>query len=354
LDRTGRENSTLAITANIEDLAVTEFMMMLAHNQKTGQFTIERGDDRVMLAFRDGTIVYATSTGVRETVGAMLVRRELIDDDQLQEALQRQQRTEEVALLGQILVEMEAVETEDLIQVVYLQFQNVVREALSWSQGHAEFTSMVIPDLGNVRVDPREIILEEGIVTERLLLGGAVEHDEATGRTEQTDQPDGLRATLSKMQENSLAITAEMAAAILDGAQDLVCRGVLFAVYEDALGIVGGFEVSGGSSSLTKAGHRLARLLGEDSVFAWVIDEGRSYRGRLRDGEGNRPLRELLGEGEPEEVIAIPVIVDGRVAAVFYGDNGIDGGPIGHTGDLERVVTAVAREMGDRRDGTTL
>jgi hypothetical protein len=341
----------LAITADIEDLTVAEFMMMLAHNLKTGQLTIEHGDDRVMLTFRKGAMVYATSTGVRETVGAMLVRRGLIDNEQLQEALQRQQRTEAVALLGEILVGMEAVGIDDLNQVVYIQFQHVVREVLTWSKGRAEFVSMDIPELGEVRVDPREIILEEGFVTERLLLGGAVENDEVTLRPKPADQPDRLQAALSKMRESSLAITAEMAAAILDGAQDLVHRGALFAVYEDALGIVGGFEVGGDSSSLTKAGHRVARLLGEDSVFSWVIDEGRSYRGKLRDGAGNRPLRELLGEGAPDEVIAIPVIVDGRVAAVFYGDNGIDGGPIGQTGDLERVVAAVAREMGRFRSG---
>jgi hypothetical protein len=344
----------LAITADIQDFAVTEFMMMLAHNLKTGQLTVERGDDRVMLAFRNGAMVYATSTGVRETVGAMLVRRGLIDNEQLQEALQRQQRTEAVALLGEILVEMEAVGTDDLHQVVYLQFQNVVREVLTWSEGRAEFVSMDIPELGEVRVDPREIILEEGFITERLLIGGAVEIDEVTRRPEPPDQPDRLQDALSKIRENSLVITAEMAAAILDGAQDLVHRGALFAVYEDALGIVGGFEVGGDSSSLTRAGHRVARLLGEDSVFSWVIDEGRSYRGKLRDGAGNRPLRELLGDGEPDEVIAVPVIVDGRVAAVFYGDNGIDGGPIGRTSDLERVVAAVAREMGRFRSDTPL
>jgi len=344
----------LAITADIEDLAVTEFMMMLAQNQKTGQLTVERGDDRVMLAFRNGAMVYATSTGVRETVGAMLVRRGLIDNEQLQEALQRQQRTEAVALLGEILVGMEAVGTDDLHQVVYLQFQNVVREVLTWPKGRAEFVSMDIPELGEVRVDPREIILDEGFVTERLLLGGSVEIDEVTSHPEPADQSGRLHAALSKIRENSLVITAEMAAAILDGAQDLVQRGALFAVYEDALGIVGGFEVGGDSSSLTTAGHRVARLLGEDSVFAWVIDEGRSYRGKLRDGAGNQPLRELLGEGEPDEVIAVPVIVDGRVAAVFYGDNGIDGGPIGRTSDLERVVAAVAREMGRFRSGTPL
>ncbi len=344
----------MTITSSIEDLAVTEFMMMLAQNQKTGQLTIEREGDRVMFAFRDGAMVYATSTGVRETVGAMLVRRGLIDDDQLQEALQRQQRTEEVALLGQILVEMGAVATDDLNHVVYLQFQNVVRESMMWSRGLAEFVSMDIPDLGEVRVDPREIILEKGIATERLLIGGTVEHDHAAEQTGRIDHSGAIRSALSKMQEDSLVITAEIAAAILNGAGDLVNRGALFAVYGEALGIVGGFETGGSTSSLTKAGLRLDRLSGEDSVFTWVIDEGRSYRGRLKDGEGNRSLRELLGEGEPDEVIAVPVIVDGRVAAVFYGDNGIDGGPIGNTGDFERVVAAVAREMRTFRYGTAL
>jgi hypothetical protein len=45
----------------------------------------------------------------------------------------------------------------------------------------------------------------------------------------------------------------------------------------------------------------------------------------------------------------IPVIVNRKVAAVLYGDNGSDDSAIGHIGDLERVVARVAREMGSKR-----
>jgi len=45
----------------------------------------------------------------------------------------------------------------------------------------------------------------------------------------------------------------------------------------------------------------------------------------------------------------IPVIVDRKVAAVLYGDNGSDESAIGHIGDLERVVARVARDMGSKR-----
>ena len=84
----------MTITADIEDLAVADFMMVLAQNQKTGQVTIENGDDRLKLAFRNGNIVYAASTGVRETVGAMLVRRGLVDEEQLETALRLQKKRE--------------------------------------------------------------------------------------------------------------------------------------------------------------------------------------------------------------------------------------------------------------------
>ncbi|MCW8985580.1 MAG: DUF4388 domain-containing protein, partial [Thermoanaerobaculales bacterium] len=114
----------MTITADIEDLVVADFMMVLAQNQKTGQLTIESGDERLKLAFSNGDIVYAASTGVRETVGAMLVRRGLVSEEQLEAALQLQKKQKGTALLGQILVEMGAVTAEDLTRVVYLQFQN--------------------------------------------------------------------------------------------------------------------------------------------------------------------------------------------------------------------------------------
>jgi hypothetical protein len=339
----------VTITADLEDLVVADFMMMLAQSQKTGQLTIKNRDDRLKLAFRNGNIVYAASTGVRETVGAMLVRRGLIDEEQLDAALQRQKVQEGSALLGQILVEMGAVSAEDLTRVVYLQFQNVIREALAWTEGVGVYEPMDIPDLGEVRVDPREVILETGIRAEQILLGGAAKHDESSRDEATPDYFEAVRAVLANFKEESLVVTSEMAAFILEEANRLVRRAVLFLVYPDALSVVGAFDSGHREASLAMAGRRIDRTDGEDSAISWVIDEGRSYRGRLKDGEGNRPLKELLDDEEPNEVIVIPVIVDRKVAAVLYGDNGSDENTIGQIGDLERVVARVAREMGSNR-----
>lgn len=339
----------MTITADIEDLTVADFMMLLAQNLKTGQLTIENGDDRLKLAFRDGHIVYAASTGVRETVGAMLVRRELINEEQLEEALRLQSEQGGTALLGEILTDMGAVEPADLTRVVYLQFQNVIREALAWTEGVGTYQPMDIPDLGEVRVDPQEVILETGFRAEQILLGGAAEHDKDKRDGEAPDCFQAVRSVLANFKEESLVVTSEMAAAILEDANKLVRRAVLFLVYPDALSVVGGFDPDDREASLSLAGRRVERHDDEDSVISWVMDEARSYRGRLKDTEDNKPLRELLGGDTPKEVIVVPVIVDGTVAALLYGDNGSVDGPIGHIGDLERVVARVARDMGKKR-----
>ncbi len=344
ISETGSER-LLTITADIEDLAVADFMMVLSQHRRTGQLTFEKSGERLKLAFRDGDIIYAASTGVRETVGSMLVRRGLISEGQLEAALKLQKRQEGVALLGQILVEMGAVSTEDLNGVVYLQFQNVIRDALTWKAGVGTFTAMDIPDLGEVRVDPREVILETGFRTERLLLEGAVKHDTANRDAGQKDYFAAVRTLLDNLSEESLVVTSEMAAAILDNAKKLVRRGILFLVHNDTLGVVGGFDPDDRAASLAMAGRLVNRVVGEDSVIEWVIGEGRSYRGRLKDGDGNLPLRDLLGKTSPGEVIVVPVIVDGKVAAVFFGDQGAESGSIGQIGDLDRVVARVAREM---------
>jgi hypothetical protein len=339
----------VTITADIEDLGAADFMMMLAHNQKTGQLTIENGEDRLKLAFRNGAIVYAASTGIRETVGAMLVRRELITEQQLEKALRLQREREGGALLGQILVQMGAVSADDLKRVVYLQFQNVIREALSWTEGVGTYQPMDIPDLGEVRVDPREVILETGFRAEQILLGGAAEHDESIREGESPDYFEAVKAVLANFQEESLVVTSEMAATILEDANRLVRRAVLLLVYPKALSVVGAFDSEHREASLAMAGRRIDRLDDEDSVISWVIQEARSYRGKLKNSDGNQPLLELLGEESPREVIVIPVIVERTVAAVLYGDNGSDEGEIGHIGDLERVVARVAREIGKKR-----
>jgi hypothetical protein len=341
----------MTIKADLTDLSAAEFLLMLALNRKTGRLTVESEGGRVKVAFREGAIVYAASTGVREAVGTMLIRRELISDEDLKTALQRQRQATGVSLLGNILVEMGALSQEDLEAVVYVQFQNALRDALMWQEGTAEFETEDVPDLGAVEIDPREIVLETGISTEQLVLDGVSEIDAAPAEDQGEEGREAARSMLNDLQGMSLSVTSEMAAILLDHAAQQVKRALLFLVYSDVLSVVGGLGIVSDGEAIGLAGRRLKREEGDDSVISWVINEGRSYRGKLKEGAGNKSLTELLGNVVPKEVIALPVIVEGEVTAVLYGDNGADEQPIGSIGGLEREVARVAREMHDTRRG---
>ena len=95
----------MAIVADIEDLAAAEFLLMLSANQKSGKLTGISDENKLMVAFRQGSIVYAGSTAVRERVGSILVSRKMITEEQLQEAIARQKAATGVNHLGNILVE---------------------------------------------------------------------------------------------------------------------------------------------------------------------------------------------------------------------------------------------------------
>jgi hypothetical protein len=66
-----------------------------------------------------------------------------------------------------------------------------------------------------------------------------------------------------------------------------------------------------------------------------VIETRRSYLGTLDPNECNTYLVTELGGAMPDRVLAIPLVVDGKVALVVYGDNLPERRPIQGTDTLE-------------------
>ena len=115
----------MPIIADIDDLSAAEFLLMLSLNQKTGKVTGISGNHKVIVAFRNGSIVYAASTAVRERIGSILVGRKLVSEEDLQAAIEQQQAEPGLKHLGNILVEMGVISQEALAEVVRSQFQRV-------------------------------------------------------------------------------------------------------------------------------------------------------------------------------------------------------------------------------------
>jgi hypothetical protein len=82
------------------------------------------------------------------------------------------------------------------------------------------------------------------------------------------------------------------------------------------------------------------------SIFRDVVHKKISYRGQVDQGHWDSYLLEQLGGGKPLEVFAAPLMSDGKVIAILYGDNLPKQEPIMETEGLEAFIRVAGFAFG--------
>lgn len=368
---TGSRSAERCLSGKLKSITVSELLHFLALSRKTGKLTLRRREGSGLLVLRNGRIIYAASSSVREAFGNILVCRGLIGEATLAEALERQQWSGENRRLGAVLVDMGQVRAEDVREVVRYQVGCVVAELDQWQEGFFRFDAMEIPEGGEIEVDAQDFVLDEGLSTEHVLLAVATELD--AQRREGSEAPSHLGLALGLEGDDAagadakaplslsgiveelptLVLHGEITQRILRRASRILNRGVLFMVRHDASVGIGHF----GLPAERAAGLRpeMLRLpLQETSILSRVTQYQETYHGPLPATSGNELLVQLLGGGQPAEVLVIPLLVGGTVALVFYGDNVPRNTPIGPFRTLELALTEAGLQIEkDMLDGRT-
>ncbi len=361
----------MLLTGKLEKLDFADLLQMLAGSGKSGKLSLTQPGGQGVIVLRQGRIVYAASSSVRETLGNMLLCKGLITEAQLQEglALQRDSRVER--RLGAILVDRGVISPEALRTVVVEQFERVVLEIFEWNRGFFRFEDLEVPDRGEVEVDAHEFLLADGLAADQVLLETAVRLDETSGpaasrpakpagtpaptspvrrpspddplpawAVESTpSEPSRLSSLKSVMAEfHAPEFTGELSLSILNFAQRLVHRGVLFRSNPLGFAGVGQFGIEPPAGAGADFVRTLTVPLQGPSILREAIGRKAVFRGALERTEVNRELIAGLGGGWPTEVVAAPLLVNGRVLLIFYGDNLPGGEPIGPVDELEVVM----------------
>lgn len=154
------EGDDLSIRGEVETTSVPELLNSISRSSETGILTFRNGDLAKSLYLQQGRIVFATSNDPDERLGESLLVRGRITPRQYMEAsrLIRPGRR-----LGAILVEIKALEPEELIPALEQQIRDIVMEVLSWTSGEYE---LVIKEL-----QPNDIVARS-LSTENLILAG--------------------------------------------------------------------------------------------------------------------------------------------------------------------------------------
>ena len=381
----------MALVGQLGDLDLTELFHILSLFRKSGWLTLSADDKKGEFLFKRGKIVHAANGAPKENLGSILMRRQLITEAELQIALDRQASEPHHRRLGVILVDMGVVTQDQLEQAVRERLQGITEEFLHLDRGFFSFKPQISGAEDEKAGQDREVDLPSGMNTDQFILdlltrldemdfrrgrsesgsqrsaGGATVTDSSTGSdnlghvleymvdttmygsepnesmrdTEAAKGLADLRSLMVEIQLRSPSFSGEITLMILRYATQVVNRGLLCHVADDGITGIGQFGLGRESERASSVDRRIRSMcipIQEPSVFMEVFETMHSYRGYLKACPWNDQLVRILGGPVPHEVVVLPIIVDGMIAGLFYGDNVPQNTAIGPLNALELLM----------------
>ncbi|HYS44132.1 MAG TPA: response regulator [Geobacteraceae bacterium] len=131
---------------------------------------------------------------------------------------------------------------------------------------------------------------------------------------------------------------------VLRFASEFMNRAVVFFVRRDEIAGLGQFGIIDQEGLAESRVRNLRIPRGVVSLFSPVIESQLPVKIKPDDSEWNRYLLSQLG-GDPVEVFLGPIVSEGKVVAVLYGDNLPEKAPIGDTDALEIFLSQAGLAM---------
>lgn len=389
----------MALVGKLEDLDLTEVFHVLSLFQKSGRLTLSADDKKGVFLFKGGKIIHAADGSPRESLGQTLLSKGHISEPVLRAALDTQAADSEHRRLGTILVGMGAISEEQIEHLIRERLQTITKQFLHSDTGFFSFK----PEEDDPATDDgkthQDVDLPTGMNTDQFILDlltrldavqsrqasspppAVVETINASSDSEQspeeaglssildymvdssnygtlTAEPDSgmdiaaslaeLRSLMVEIQLRSPSFTGEITLMILRFATRVVNRGVLCHVSPTGISGIGQFGLARRAESTESVDRRIRSMcipLNEPSVFMEVFETMHSYQGRLRSSWWNDQLVRFLGGPAPTEVVVIPIIVDGMIEGMFYGDNVPHDRAIGPVHALELLMIEAGLAM---------
>jgi hypothetical protein len=388
----------MALVGRLEDLELTELFHVLSLFQKSGSLTLRGADTTGVFRFRRGKIVHAANGAPRPTLGSLLLERGVVTRETLDSALRTQADGERWRRLGTILAEGFGVSTDVIESVIREQLQDTTEGFLHMRTGFFSFRPDEEDDAETDDRSEDDIELESGMNTDQFILDLLTRLDEvhavqgpapdargpsaigpaAGGRNRTTrdmrrlldymvdaaldghsvdatpaapdvgDGLDDLRSLMVEIQLRSPSFEGEIGLVFLRYASKVVDRGLLLHVAPTGMSPTGQFGMSAPDQPPESVARRLRSLripVDEPSVFLEVFESMNTVCGPLREASWNDRLVEQLGGRRPSEAVVIPIVVDGMIAGMFYGDNAATDRPIGSVQALELLAIEAGLAM---------
>lgn len=154
----------MALKGTIKDFGVADIFQLISQQAKTGVLVLRNDVEEVNVTFLDGSVVGAGQSirSSEHLLGSLLVRAEVVTQQQLEGALKEQQRT--LQKLGDVLVDLRLATPADIKEFARLQTTETVYGLFKWTTGTYEFETQDVDDR-TIHIEPirAETIVMNGI-----------------------------------------------------------------------------------------------------------------------------------------------------------------------------------------------
>ncbi|MGB2697320.1 MAG: DUF4388 domain-containing protein [Candidatus Zixiibacteriota bacterium] len=157
------------LQGSIERFELSDIFQLLSVSKKTGTLGVQRGEDVVMVYFRQGDIIFAHNPNRKLRLGDLLIRKKKLTISQLERAMRIQRDLKTRKKLGELLVLESFITRKDLEDVVRQQVEDVIYDLLRWETGNFKFYENKFPTQEDVTIN---------ISTENLILESVRRLDE--------------------------------------------------------------------------------------------------------------------------------------------------------------------------------
>ena len=150
----------MGIVGNLRTMQLEELLQWLSQSKKSGTLEIVHGRTEKKIFFKEGLILSSASNKPEEYLGHFLMSHGLINEGQLNRAVELQEKSR--MLLGMILVNNGAIAERDLARMLRLKAEESIYDIFSWAEGDFRFLDDVLPESAMVpmRMDVTGIVME--------------------------------------------------------------------------------------------------------------------------------------------------------------------------------------------------
>lgn len=325
----------MGLEGYLEDLGIGEILQIVSLSKKSGTLSLANDKETGTITFLEGQVVRATSSQFPESLGRLLTKRQIVTAQQVAAALAQQEAQEVRRPLGTILCDSYQIQPNIIEAVVKQQIEKIVFSIFTWPKGTFQFQLGESQSFGTASVNPFDFMLEKGISSQRLLVKG----QHLAGRAQPEECADDaalekeiehlekrlddqeltlLRGMLNELEYSSMG--GGIILLILRYASEIMNRAIIFDVRGRQLVGLGQFGLTNLSSAADEIVRKLRLNIEPDSLFARALQGKHALCSKLSRSLAERTLIDILG-GAPDEVFLGPLVSDGKVVAMLYGDN---------------------------------